>query len=41
MAIHGVLPIILQLLSEEIIKAQHISDRYMFTVSMRQTYSEK
>ena len=39
MSIRGFLSIILQLLCKEIIRAQHISDRYMLTVSRRQNYS--
>ena len=41
MVIHGFSPLILQLSCKESIRAQSISDRYMFTVSMRQNYSEK
>ena len=41
MVIHGFLSRILQLLFEELMRAQHISDMYMFTASRKQNYYSK
>ena len=38
---HGFLSIISQLLCKELIVAQLVSDRYMFTASRKQNYSGK